>query len=195
MIKLMLEPVNFLVLDEPTNHLDIRSKEILKQALINFDGTILLVSHDREFLDGLVNCVYEFRNKKIKQHLGGIYDFLEKKKIESLKELEINNSAKKSLKINNSKNNSSSELSFQERKEISRNIQRLEKQVEKTEVEIQEIETESTKLESMLSSSEKLDDHSIFDKYELQKQKLKMAMENWEEQHEELESWKLKKNW
>jgi ATP-binding cassette subfamily F protein 3 len=195
MIKLMLEPVNFLVLDEPTNHLDIRSKEILKQALINFDGTILLVSHDREFLDGLVNCVYEFRNKKIKQHLGGIYDFLEKKKIESLKELEINNSAKKSLKINNAKNNFNRELSFQERKEISRNIQRLEKQVEKTEVEIQEIETESAKLESKLSSSEKLEDHSIFDKYELQKQKLKMAMENWEKQHEELEDWKLKKNW
>ena len=88
MIRLMLEPVNFLVLDEPTNHLDMRSKERLKQALIDYDGTVLVVSHDREFLDGLVNCVYEFKSKKIRQHLGGIYDFLTKKKIESLNELE-----------------------------------------------------------------------------------------------------------
>ena len=89
MIRLMLEPVNLLILDEPTNHLDIRSKEILKNALVQFTGTAIVVSHDREFLDGLVNCVYEFRKKKIKQHLGGIYEFLERKKIESLKELEI----------------------------------------------------------------------------------------------------------
>ena len=195
MIKLMLEPVNFLVLDEPTNHLDIRSKEILKNALINFSGTVLLVSHDREFLDGLVNCVYEFRNKKIKQHLGGIYEFLEKKKIESLKELEINNISRKTEKINGSKNNSIQELSFQEQKEISRTISRLEKQIEKTEVEIQNIEEESAILDSMLSSSEKLEDHSIFDKYEELKKKLKTAMEDWEKQHEELENWKMKKNW
>jgi ATP-binding cassette subfamily F protein 3 len=195
MIRLMLEPVNFLVLDEPTNHLDIRSKEILKNALINFSGTVLVVSHDREFLDGLVNCVYEFRNKKAKQHLGGIYDFLERKKIESLKELEINNISKKSEKINGAKINSTQDLSFQEQKEISKTISRLEKQVEKTESEIQRIETESAELERQLSSSEKLDDHSIFDKYELLKTKLKMAMEEWEKLHEELENWKMKKNW
>lgn len=195
MIKLMLEPVNFLVLDEPTNHLDIRSKEILKNALINFNGTVLLVSHDREFLDGLVNCVYEFRNKKIKQHLGGIYNFLEKRKIESLKELEIINNPKKAENASDLKQNNSSELSFQEQKEISRNISRLEKQVEKTEQEITNIETESAELERILSSSEKLEDHSIFDKYELLKTKLKTAMEDWEKQHEELEIWKLKKNW
>lgn len=195
MIRLMLEPVNFLVLDEPTNHLDIRSKEILKNALINFNGTVLLVSHDREFLDGLVNCVYEFRNKKIKQHLGGIYNFLEKRKIESLKELEINNISKKAEKANNTKINSEMELSFQEQKEISRNITRLEKQVEKTETEIQMIETESAELDRILSSSEKMEEHSIFDKYELLKKKLKTAMEEWEKQHEELENWKIKKNW
>jgi len=195
MIKLMLEPVNFLVLDEPTNHLDIRSKEILKNALINFSGTVLLVSHDREFLDGLVNCVYEFRHKKIKQHLGGIYNFLEKRKIESLKELEINNISKKAEKVNVTKLNPMQELSFQEQKEISRNISRLEKQVEKTEFEIQTIETESAELDQILSSSEKLEDHSVFDKYELLKKKLKTAMEEWEKQHEELENWKLKKNW
>jgi ATP-binding cassette subfamily F protein 3 len=195
MIKLMLEPVNFLVLDEPTNHLDIRSKEILKNALINFTGTVLLVSHDREFLDGLVNCVYEFRNKKIKQHLGGIYNFLEKRKIESLRELEININSKKAEKINGSKLNSGQELSFLEQKEISRTISRLEKLVEKTEMEIQMIEEESAKLETILSSSEKLDDHSIFEKYELMKKKLALSMEEWEKQHDELEIWKLKKNW
>ena len=95
MIRLLLEPVNFLVLDEPTNHLDIHSKELLKQALLDFDGTLLIVSHDREFMDGLVDVVYEFRNKKIKQHLGGIYDFLQKKKIETFRELETANPVKK----------------------------------------------------------------------------------------------------
>ena len=195
MIKLMLEPVNFLVLDEPTNHLDIRSKEILKNALINFNGTVLVVSHDREFLDGLVNCVYEFRNKKAKQHLGGIYDFLEKKKIESLKELEINNNPRRTERLNGTKINSLQEFSFQEQKEINRTILRLEKQVEKTESEIQTIENESDELDRLLSAPDNLEDHTIFDKYELLKMQLKTAMEEWEKQHEELENWKMKKNW
>jgi ATP-binding cassette subfamily F protein 3 len=195
MIKLMLEPVNFLVLDEPTNHLDIRSKEILKNALINFKGTVLLVSHDREFLDGLVNCVYEFRNKKIKQHLGGIYDFLEKKKIESLKELEIKNVSKKPGKINGAKEESGGEFSFHERKEINRNITRLEKQVEQTESEIETLESENARLENLLASPEKLEDHSIFENYEVQKKNLKHALEKWELLNEELEAWKIKKNW
>ena len=195
MIKLMLEPVNFLVLDEPTNHLDIRSKEILKNALINFNGTVLLVSHDREFLDGLVNCVYEFRNKKIKQHLGGIYDFLEKKKIESLKELEVKGTNNKPGNVNGAKNESTVELSFQERKEISKNISRLEKQVEKTELEIESIEQENARLENVLASPDKLEDHSIFEKYETQKIILINAMKKWEELNEELENWKIKKSW
>jgi len=88
MIKLLLEPVNFLILDEPTNHLDIRTKEILKSALADYDGTMILVSHDRDFLDGLVDKVYEFGNKRIREHLCGIKDFLEKKKLDTLKELE-----------------------------------------------------------------------------------------------------------
>lgn len=142
-----------------------------------------------------MDCVYEFRNKKVKQHLGGIYEFLERKKIESLKELEINNILKKTDKTNGTKVNSNQELSFQEQKEIGRTISRLEKQVEKTELEIQTIEEESAKLDKRLSSSEKLEDHSIFDKYESLKKKLKTAMEDWEKQHEELEMWKLKKNW
>ena len=90
MIKLLLEPVNMLILDEPTNHLDIKTKDILKEALKNFDGTLIIVSHDRDFLDGLVSKVYEFSNKRVIEHLGGIYDFLEKKKLENLREIERN---------------------------------------------------------------------------------------------------------
>jgi ATP-binding cassette subfamily F protein 3 len=88
MIKLLLEPVNFLILDEPTNHLDLKTKDILKSALQDYDGTLVLVSHDRDFLDGLVNKVYEFGNKRVKEHLGDVKSFLEKKKLENLKELE-----------------------------------------------------------------------------------------------------------
>jgi ATP-binding cassette subfamily F protein 3 len=88
MIKLLLEPVNMLILDEPTNHLDLKTKDILKEALVNFDGTLIVVSHDRDFLDGLISKVYEFSNKRVIEHLGGVYDFLEKKKMENLREIE-----------------------------------------------------------------------------------------------------------
>ena len=146
-------------------------------------------------MDGLVNCVYEFRNKKIKQHLGGIYDFLEKKKIESLKELEVIGTNNKPGNVNGAKNESTVELSFQERKEISKNISRLEKQVEKTELEIESIEQENARLENVLASPDKLEDHSIFEKYETQKIILINAMKKWEELNEELENWKIKKSW
>lgn len=195
MIRLMLEPVNFLVLDEPTNHLDIRSKEILKNAMINFTGTILLVSHDREFLDGLVNCVYEFRNKKVRQHLGGVYDFLQKKKIESLKELEIKSASVKSEKSLIGKNNSNGGLTFEEQKEISKTISRYEKQVLNTEDEIHRLEKKSEDLHNLLSSPEKLEDHSIFDEYEVLKQELENLLARWEKENEELENWKSKKSW
>ncbi len=195
MIRLMLEPVNFLVLDEPTNHLDIRSKEILKNAMINFNGAILLVSHDREFLDGLVNCVYEFRNKKVKQHLGGVYDFLQKKKMESLKELETRNKKAGSEKDNFNKNNSSQGLSFEERKEVSKTITKLEKQVVSTEEEIHRLENQSDQLHQELSTPENLEDHTIFDRYESIKKELETLMHQWETENKELENWKLKKNW
>ncbi len=195
MIRLMLEPVNFLVLDEPTNHLDIRSKEILKNALINFDGTVLVVSHDRDFLDGLVNCIYEFKNKKAKQHLGGIYEFLQKKKIESLKELEKKSKIEGKNKSKSPLNKMANDISFEERKEINKNISKLEKQVEQTENEIASIEEGIIQIDKLLSSSKTLEDPSLFEKYDQLKSKLKETMQAWEEQHEELENWIQKKNW
>ncbi|MCK3682935.1 ABC-F family ATP-binding cassette domain-containing protein [Maribellus sp. YY47] len=194
MIRLMLEPVNFLILDEPTNHLDIRSKEILKNALANFTGTVLVVSHDRDFLDGLVNCIYEFRNKKAKQHLGGIFDFLYRKKMESMRELEAKSNASKT---NNSiqKEKGKNELSFEEQKEISRNISRFEKQVQDAEQRISDLEGEIEEMDKVLSSSAQINDHSLFDKYEDLKKKLEEMMHEWENTNEELEAWKIKKTW
>jgi len=195
MIRLMLEPVNFLILDEPTNHLDLRSKEILKNALTNFDGTAIIVSHDRDFLDGLVNCIYEFRNKKAKQHLGGIFDFLHRKKIESLKELEAkkgNNSIKGKKKT---QQKSFDPINFEKKKEISRNISRLEKLVIKTEEEIATIESKIEKMDELLSSTNTIGDNSVFIEYDELKEKLKREMVNWETQHNELEDWINKKTW
>ncbi|PIF06409.1 MAG: glycosyl transferase family 2 [Draconibacterium sp.] len=193
MIRLMLEPVNFLVLDEPTNHLDIRSKEILKNALAAFSGTVLVVSHDREFLDGLVNCVYEFRDKKIKQHLGGIYDFLNRKKMDSLHELEI--------KIPSGVNKSTSAtrqnqgLSFKEQKEINRQISRLEKQITIIENEINDIEKRHEEIHQLLSQPDTVDDASVYSQYEKVKNQLEEKMEQWEAENKMLETWKSKKTW
>ncbi len=193
MIRLMLEPVNFLVLDEPTNHFDMRSKEILKEALINFGGTVVIVSHDREFLDGIVDCVYEFRNKKIKQHLGGIYDFLRKKKIETMKEYENVIIAEDGKKRINEKNQSDKGLkNFEERKEINRNISRLGKNIAATEEVIGELEHEISVMDRVLSSSAVVSDQSFFESYDKLKQQLKDTFEKWERDHTELEIWKSK---
>jgi len=196
MIRLLLEPVNLLVLDEPTNHLDMQSKEILKNALIHFSGTIIVVSHDREFLDGMVDCVFEFRNKKIKQHLGGIYEFLQKKKMESLKELEAANKKSQSRKSSARRAVSNTpDLSFEERKEISKTITRFEKIVENTEDEIEKLETEISEMDEQLSSSEVVNDSSVFKKYDELKATLDETLKRWEREHEELENWKKKKYW
>jgi ATP-binding cassette subfamily F protein 3 len=195
MIRLMLEPVNLLVLDEPTNHLDIQSKEILKEALIHFSGTVIVVSHDREFLDGLVNCVYEFRDKKIKQHLGGIYDFLQRKKMETLKELEVSAQSRNLKSISKKAGGHSSGISFDEKKEINRNIAKFEKKVSATEEEIETLENKITEMDKMMSGTEAIDDTDVFVKYDKLKVKLSQTLESWEREHEELENWKLKKNW
>lgn len=195
MIKLLLEPVNFLVLDEPTNHLDMSSKEILKNALIEFDGTILVVSHDREFLDGLVNCVYEFRHKEIKQHLGGIYDFLRRKKLESLKQLERNTPKRNNGRQGPQKNIEAGGVSFEQKKEINRNILRLQKSIEEYEEEISGIEIKIAQVDQLLSQPGIIDDHSVYENYDNLKSALKLAMEKWGDVHEELEKWQAKKIW
>jgi ATP-binding cassette subfamily F protein 3 len=189
MIRLLLEPVNLLILDEPTNHLDMRSKDVLKEALKEFDGTVIVVSHDREFLDGLVNKVYEFGNQKVKEHLGGIYEFLEKKKIESLNELE-----KKSLnspQIPNADLKSSKVYlapSWEERKERQRQIKRLEKTVSDHEKKIENLETEIKAAEETLSTPEGASNVNLLWQHaELQKQ-LSEIMDKWTEATIELES-------
>ncbi len=192
MIRLLLEPVNFLVLDEPTNHLDIHSKGILKQALLDFDGTLLLVSHDREFLDGLVDVVYEFRHKKIKQHLGGIYDFLQTRKIESLKELEQQIPVKKEVKesVKNAEN-----ISFEEKKEINRSISKLEKQIEEIEGHIAKLEGDIASTDNFMAEHPEKVDAALFTRYEETKKQLDKELHSWEKLQYELEIWNERKSW
>lgn len=143
MIKLLLEPVNFLILDEPTNHLDMRSKDVLKEAIKEFDGTVIVVSHDREFLDGLVTKVYEFGGGVVKEHIGGIYDFLQKKKIESLNELQLSASPTVSAtKKEEPETVSENKLSYEAQKELNKKIRKLEKRIADCEQKIEKLETE-----------------------------------------------------
>ena len=136
MARLMLEPYNLLVLDEPTNHMDMRSKDILKRALQKYDGTVILVSHDRDFLDGIVDRIYEFRDGGVKEYLGGIYYFLEKRKVESLQEIE----RKDAPAVAAPKENSTGKLSYEQKKEQEKLLRKLRKAVETIEAELAEIE-------------------------------------------------------
>lgn len=188
MIKLLLEPVNLLILDEPTNHLDMRSKDVLKDALKEFDGTVILVSHDREFLDGLVDKVYEFGNQKVREHLGGIYEFLERKKIENLNELERKNIVSDSSEKGITTAPSENKLSYEERKEQQRILRKLEKNVAECEAKIEELEAGIVKLEESLSTPEGASDVTLLMKHsDLQKQ-LGEAMDEWASCTMELEN-------
>lgn len=184
--KLLLEPYNLLVLDEPTNHLDMRSKDILKQALLKFDGSLIIVSHDRYFLDGLVDKVYEFKNHKIRQHIGGIYDFLRKKKIESLKELE----QKEKVQASQTKEKvSENKILYLERKEIERQRRSLQNKVEKAEKEIERLEKEIETLHNLLSNPEKIDAeeaNAVFEKFSKLNSELEHQMDLWEKAGNEL---------
>ncbi len=189
MIKLLLEPVNLLILDEPTNHLDMRSKDVLKDALKEFDGTVILVSHDREFLSGLVDKVYEFGNQQVKEHLGGIYEFLEKKKLDNLRELERNTSSIQSQESIASKNApSENKLSYEERKEQSRIRKKIEKNIIDAEQKIEQLEKEIAALEVKLATPEGASDTNLYVKHGELQQKLNEAMEYWTEQTMELEA-------
>ena len=185
MIKLLLEPVNLLILDEPTNHLDMRSKDVLKEALKEFDGTVILVSHDREFLDGLVDKVYEFGNQKVKEHLGGIYDFLERKKIENLQELE-----RKTVSTERKQDDAPSvnKLSYEERKEQQRQFKRLEKTVSDYEKEIEKLEKETKEMEEVLITPEGASNVDLLWKHADLQKKLSDIMDKWSNATIELEN-------
>ncbi|HQN93055.1 MAG TPA: ABC-F family ATP-binding cassette domain-containing protein [Prolixibacteraceae bacterium] len=193
MVRLMLEPVNFLVLDEPTNHLDMLSKEILKDALRDFTGTVLVVSHDREFLDGLVDCVFEFKDKKIKQHLGGIYDFINKKKIETLQELNKKSPSEQASRTSVIEEKDA-EISFEEKKEINRQINKQEKLIETIEKTIHSLENKIEALNQKLSATGG-SDFLLFGEYEQLKKQHETAMSQWEEAQTTLDTWTSKKIW
>ena len=178
MIKLLLEPVNLLILDEPTNHLDMRTKDILKDAISAFDGTVILVSHDRDFLNGLVEKVYEFGGGKVKEHLGGIYDFLETKKIESLRELEI--SAKPAKKAEEPVEEKASKLSYLEQKEREKQVKYAQRRVKEKEQLIANLEAQIADIEKSLASGEATDPE-IYAKHSQLNADLDTAMAEWEE--------------
>ena len=186
MIRLLLEPVNLLILDEPTNHLDMRSKDVLKDALRAFDGTVIVVSHDREFLDGLVDKVYEFGNQRVVEHLGGIYEFLEKKKMDSLRELERSTQAA-SLAADTDVQPTQNKLSYEARKEQSKAIKKVEKAVAEAENKITELENSIAAIEARLATPEGASDTSLYNDYSSLKKELSDTMDTWTELTMELE--------
>ncbi|OUN73697.1 ABC-F family ATP-binding cassette domain-containing protein [Barnesiella sp. An55] len=197
MIRLLLEPVNLLILDEPTNHLDMRTKDVLKQAIRDFNGTVIVVSHDREFLDGLVSKVYEFGGGRVREHLGGIYDFLESRKLESLRELEQSTTTPASDKKVASPKveaapaistaNEGSKLSYEAQKELARRLRKAEKEVADTEKAVAELEKQIAELEEKLSTPEGAADTALYEQHGQLKKQLDDTMWRWSEASEALE--------
>jgi ATP-binding cassette, subfamily F, member 3 len=191
LVKLLLEPTNLLVLDEPTNHLDMRSKDILKQALIRYDGTLIVVSHDRDFLDGLVTKVFEFRYNKVKENIGGIYDFLRKKKFENLKDIEKKDKIKNSITKDST---SSNKQKYLEKKENDKILRKLKKNLENTEKKIENIEADILAVDKTFmepgnsSSAHDMD----FQKYQDLKEQLNEEMNKWAQYSHEVEEFQLK---
>jgi len=190
LVKLLLEPLNFLILDEPTNHLDMRSKDILKQALLDFTGTLVLVSHDREFLDGLVEKVYEFKDHKLTEYLGPISYFLEKKKIDSLRQLEARQNEGES-KNSGAKAPINKEV-YLEKKEFQKMLRRMTGKIVTCETSIEKLESELGELSKQIESSGEISyfadaGHSIFERYGIRKKELDDKLGQWEKLHAELE--------
>lgn len=188
MIKLLLEPVNFLILDEPTNHLDMRSKDVLKEAIKEFEGTVIVVSHDREFLDGLVTKVYEFGGGVVKEHIGGIYDFLQKKKIENLNELQLSASPTASASKKDAPETvSENKLSYEAQKELNKKLRKLEKQVADCEQKIEKIEAKIGEVEAEMATPEGASDMTLYEQHQKLKKELDQVVEEWESVSMELE--------
>ena len=194
MIRLLLEPVNLLILDEPTNHLDMASKDVLKEAIRAFDGTAIVVSHDREFLDGLVTKVYEFGGGRVKEHLGGIYDFLQSKKIAELNELGTKEYKSDKLEGYNSPNepNNSKKLqkvaSYAEHKEQQKQLRKAERAVEDSERKISDMERRMKELDDLLMDPDNASNMELVTEYTTTKKALDQEVERWERLSEELEN-------
>lgn len=185
--KLLLTPCNLLVLDEPTNHLDMNSKDILKNALLQYTGTLIVVSHDRDFLQGLTDSLFEFRNKSIKEFKGDIFEFLEYRKIENLKALELQ---KKASPDKGNATVSQNKLNYEQSKQRERDLRKLRSAVEKIEKEIESTEMVIAEKDELLSSNPELtvSDLNFYSEYEAVKQKLDTLMEDWEKATEDLEN-------
>ena len=193
--KLLLEPYNLLVLDEPTNHLDMRSKDILKKALLNYEGTLIIVSHDRDFLDGPVDKIYEFKEKKIREHLGGIYDFLQRKKISSLRELEIKQKNTDTDALN-SKEISDNKQDYFEKKEAEKTLRKASNKIKESEKRIERLETKIKNMDIQLANPEFLmknaNNIELYKEYNQLKNDLKIELDFWERYNNELEGLKKK---
>ena len=183
MIKLLLESVNLLILDEPTNHLDMRSKDVLKEAIREFDGTVIIVSHDREFLDGLVTKVYEFGGGKVKEHLGGIYDFLQKKGVDDIAPLLSSQPKVKAATQSplTSTEDSGGAASYAARKEQAKQQRKLQKRVEECEKRVVQIEAELKELEEWMATPTGAANPALFEQYGQLKNTLAQAEAEWEE--------------
>ncbi len=194
--QLLLKPFNLLILDEPTNHLDMRSKDILKHALLQYDGTLIVVSHDREFLDGLVGKVYEFGGRKIREHVGGVYDFLRKKKMSGFREVEKKRekAAPAGEKPAVVRKPSGSKHEYERRKAYERKKRSLEKKIAQSEDSIAKLEEEIGRLDLVMQEPERIEDQSVFTQYEKLKSDLFREMTFWEQVHMELEILQEKEN-
>lgn len=193
MIKLLLQPVNLLILDEPTNHLDMRSKDVLKEAIREFEGTVILVSHDRDFLDGLATKVYEFGSGLVKEHLGGIYEFLQRKKLEDLNELQksIPSGGSATSTIADSQGAvSDNKLSYEAQKELNKKIKKMEKQVADCEKAIEELESAIAIVETKMGTVEGASDMSLYEQHQKLKMQLDRTVEEWEQSSIELDEMK-----
>lgn len=197
MTQLLLKSNNLLVLDEPTNHLDMRSKDILKNALLNYNGTLIVVSHDREFLDGLTNRLYEFRNKKIKEFRGNIFEFLEKKKMQSLQDLERKTTEAKSKPEEAVSTSAENKRDYEEKKRMDRDIRKAQNRVNASEEKIGELEEQLSAMDEQMAEPEKQlkneNQEEFFEKYNVLKKQLQDEMWNWEKLSQKLELLKSKR--
>lgn len=188
MIRLLLQPVNLLIMDEPTNHLDMRTKDILKDAIKDFNGTVIVVSHDRDFLGGLVEKVYEFGGGHVKEHLGGIYDFLAQKNMESLHELEKKEQQQQGIHAakNVEQEVKQSKLNYQEQKELNKKIKQAEKRVSELEQHVNDLENQINHIEQQLAQGGEVDP-DIYNRHSQLNAELEQTMTQWEDAGEELE--------